>query len=320
MKRLAAFAAALLAAWALSAAAFATQAAPTPTISPDEIYVAAPQGVPRAAAHTDGALSEVLEPGSTIYFVIEGAVRAQDLTSRYARIFFDDGESTGEDLVGVPAIEYRMLYDADGTRQIGYSYVLALPILPQMPDRDLHAIRARVGLSRQRAGSLTFTANVQSRDAFFDAQTIACKGARCRVEFPADARSVHLAFRGGILFSVELGGQAAAEAGVSYATFTDLSAAYPSASLFCIEWRRAPIFNRVGTLFLPAGEETYLYEVRGRSLVDLTDAYDASAGGFSLQTRRLGAYVIADRPLEEAETADPPTNPLVGALFSNLPQ
>jgi hypothetical protein len=313
MKR---FAAVLAAALAVLMLGIVSVAADDPSISSEAIYVASPDGIPCAVEHTNGRIVDTVEPGSTVYFVIEGASRAEDLSNRYARVLFTDGDSTGEDYVGTPSIEYRMLYDAGGTRQVGYSYVVALPVL-DVQDDNMHTVRARVGLSRLQAGSLTFSFYVQKDSGIADAQTILCEGENLYLSFAEETDYVRLRFGDTAQFTVATAGQAGVNVGVSFASFTDLTWSYPSADLRCISWRSHPIFNRIGTLALTAVSDQYCYEIRSGALVDLTDTYSEEEGAFLIRTRRLGSYVISDQPLGEAENTEPRPNPPTG-FFSKI--
>ncbi len=309
MRQLAALAAALLTALALAAVC----AAEEPMINTQHIYVAAPGGIPCEASHTNGRLADTIEPGSTVYFVIDEAVRAEDLADRYARILFSDKDSGGEEYVGEPTIEYRMLYDAAGTRQIGYSYVIALPVL-SVRDTEMHPVRGRAALSRLQTGSFSFSFYVQENSGVADAQPILCGDADLPLRFADEASYVQLQFSGGVQFTVDVSGQEPVNVGVSFETFTDLAWAYPLASLRCISWTHTPVFNRTGTLTILEEPDFYLYEIRGKELFDLTDTYFEERGAFVISTRRLGSFVISDRPLGKAENTDLPQNPPTGAF------
>ena len=307
MKRLFAAAVLVLAALCL---ALVCVAADEPYISDEHVYVAAPDGVPCEAEFTDGVLTAPLVPGSTIYFVIEGADRAEDLSDRYARVQFDFAKSSGEEYVGTPTIEYRMCYDAAGRRQIGYSYLVAVPIT-DAGDSDTHLICARVSLRHQKSGSVYFSATVQSAGVLADAVEITCTGGDNVLSFSDDTNAVRLDFEYAV-YTVEIAGQAPVNVGVSFLPFTDIAWAYPSAELFCLDWQYEPIFNRIGTLEVPAAPGSYFYEVRGSELCDLTASYTASTGCFTVETRRLGSYVVSDRQLGTPERTELPENPPTG--------
>lgn len=309
MKRLFAAAAAVSAALCL---AFFCSAADEPYISADRLYVAAPDGLPCEAEFTDGTLAAPLVPGSTLYFVIEGAGRAEDLSDYYARVQFDFSKSSGEEYVGTPSIEYRMCYDAAGNRQTGYSYLVAVPIL-DVSDNSAHTIRARVSLRHQKSGSVYFTATVQPDGILVNATDIVCAGGDNVISFSSDTHAVRLDFEDAC-FTVEIASQPSVNVGVSFLTFTDIAWAYPSARLFCLDWQHAPVFNRIGTLEIPASPGSFLYEVRGSELYDLTSTYLSSTGCFTVETRRLGSYVVSDMALTVPERTSLPENPPTGSM------
>jgi len=283
-----------------------------PYISAESIYVAAPNSIPCEVEQSGGQLVATVEPGSIVYFIIDGASRAEDLTDILARIYFDDENSEGEEYVGTPSIEYRMLYDRDGKNQIGYHYVFAMPIL-DVPDAEMITLRGRAALARQQAGSLSFLIYVQEDSGVADAEVIYCNSNNQILAFDEDISYASLYFSNAAQFSVCVMGQAPLNVGVSFAKFTDIMWQYPSANIRCISWPHEPIFNYTGTLKLTSAPGMYLYEIRGSELYDLTDTYSEKARAFRVSTRRLGSYVISDMPLGEPENTEMPYNPPTGA-------
>ena len=307
MKRMAALLAALLTVLALTAVSLAQE----PFVSPEKIYVASPDGIPREVSHTKGQLTEAVEPGSTVYFVISGASRAEDLADRYARVLFTDRDGEGQEFVGDPTIEYRMLYDAAGTRQVGYSYVIALPVL-EIQDGKPHRVRGRAALSRRQEGSVSFSFDIRENSGLAEAAEIECGEKTLLLEFPIGESYARLLFSDEISFTVNVSEQEALRIGFSQAEFTDVARTYPDASLHCMEWKNTPVFNRTGTLSIDAKPGLFLYEVRAHTLYDLTDTYSEEDAAFLVSTRRLGSYVVSDLAL--GETISPPAaeNPPTG--------
>lgn len=287
--------------------------ADTPHISSDSIYVAAPDNIPCEVEQSGGQLVATVEPGSIVYFVIDGASRAEDLADILPRIYFDDDNSEGEEYVGNPSIEYRMLYDRDGKNQVGYHYVFAMPILG-VPDAEMITLRGRAALSRQQAGSLSFLIYVQEDSGVADAEVIYCNSNNQLLSFSEDISYASLYFSNVAQFSVCVIGQGPLNVGVSFSRFTDIMWQYPSANIRCISWPNEPIFNYTGTLKLTSAPNMYLYEIRGDELYDLTDTYSEKARAFRVSTRRLGGYVISDIPLGEPENNELPYNPPTGSV------
>lgn len=283
-----------------------------PYISDEKIYVASPGGLPCEAEQSNGQLSETVEPGSTVYFVIEGASRAEDLANVLARVYFDDDNSEGEEYIGSVSIEYRMLYDKDGKKQVGYHYVFAMPLL-EVPDSEMITVRGRAALARQRAGSLSFLIYVQEESGAADAEIFYCDSANQIISFDDSLNYASVYFSNAAQFSVCVKGQGSVNIGISFAKYTDIAQAYPSADIRCISWLQEPIFNYSGTLKIISAPDTYLYEIRGSELYDLSDTYSEKDHAFKFSTRRLGCYVISDIPLGEDINPEPQFNPPTGA-------
>ena len=100
--------------------------------------------------------------------------------------------------------------------------------------------------------------------------------------------------------------------GCSVEPLTDFVERYPDARLRFFCWPAAPIFNHTGTLTLFAGEEEHLYRIIPGGLIDCTGSYSAERGGFVLQTRTLGEFVISSIPLDPQAPHPAPDNPPVG--------
>jgi len=284
-----------------------------PYISSESIYVAAPNSIPCEVEQSGGQLVATVEPGSIVYFIIDGASRAEDLTDILPRIYFDDDNSEGEEYVGAPSIEYRMLYDREGKNQAGYHYVFAMPIL-EVPDAEMITLRGRAALARQQAGSLSFLIYVQEDSGVADAEVIYCNSNSQILDFNDSISYASLYFSNAAQFSVCVIGQGPLNVGISFSKFTDIIWQYPSANIRCVSWPYEPIFNYTGTLKLTSAPDMYLYEIRGSELYDLTNTYSEKARAFRVSTRRLGSYVISDMPLGEPESTEMPYNPPTGSV------
>lgn len=77
-------------------------------------------------------------------------------------------------------------------------------------------------------------------------------------------------------------------------------------------------FKKEGTLYIPADEGSFLYEVVDGKLVAVKDAkYDDAKEQFTFKTKTLGNYIVSDKELvaadAEGEGTDAETNPDTGA-------
>jgi hypothetical protein len=72
--------------------------------------------------------------------------------------------------------------------------------------------------------------------------------------------------------------------------------------------RQRRSFNKIGELFLPADEGTFLYVLNSDGTLSAANAeYDSYEEGFFIKTRTLGSYVISDIELDIASAVEEPT-------------
>ena len=77
-----------------------------------------------------------------------------------------------------------------------------------------------------------------------------------------------------------------------------------SANMDFLTFEGNPTFNKNGTLYIYAAEDTFLYEVKDGKLVAVDAEYDEDYEAWTFKTRTLGAYVISDKELEEQVITD----------------
>ncbi len=294
MKRL------LAAAAALVLAAFfcvPSSADGVPCVSAGEIYVASSGGPPWAARQTDGELTDVLVPGDTVYLPIENAARAEDLDGLRATAEWSEGEQ----FVGVPLIQYRMVYDAEGLVPAGYRFVVALPISDILGAKTgVHRLRGRIDVGRRfsEKNSVQIFATIQDGRSAANADAYYCNAPSSVLRVGPDRGAIRIQFGADARFDVDAQGQGAIDVGYSAAPLTDIMLTYPDVPLRFLSWSRTPIFNRTGTLFLFGEAEDFLYEVTPSGLTPSDAQYSAEEHAFALSTRSLGCYVIAPYSLD----------------------
>jgi hypothetical protein len=291
----------------LSAGALSAQQ--DPRVAGGQIFVAAPGESPCAAEHVEGRLKQAVSPESVVYFPIENAQRAEDLTGFRAIARFENGERQA----GEPRIEYRRMYDAQGVVSLGYRYVVALPLL-DIPDAEDYIVSGAVRVARRLTSDqpeVSFSLVLRRGSRLVSSGSAICNAQDLLLEFGGQTGVVTVSFYNAAHFEVDIEGQGAVNVGCSVEPLTDIQARYPDAQLRFLYWRRPPIFNRAGVLHLYADEGEHLYELRADGLQGLPNAYSQADAAFVLTTRRLGGYVISDRPLawpqEPVAQPNPPT-------------
>ncbi len=71
-----------------------------------------------------------------------------------------------------------------------------------------------------------------------------------------------------------------------------------SANMDFITFEKSPSFNKIGTAYIYAADDTYLYEVVDGKLVAVDADYNEDYEAWEFKTRTLGQYVISDKELD----------------------
>ncbi len=309
MKRIGFLVVVLMAALLGAVCALADEAA-VAVIDGTEVFVAEPGGEPRRIESGGDSLRTVVKPGSTIYFSIANANRAEDLNG--LRVVLD--WSKGEDMVEAPRIEYRRMMDETGETSLGFRYVAAATVLDTTESQP-HTLRGSIKIAKRANApapevSLTILVRQDGRDS--SDRMLACSRKTFLLEFGGTNEVVYLSFYDRGYFEVDMTDQGPLDVGCSTDPVTDIAERYPQAGLKFLTWGKKPFFNRAGKLVLFADPEAYLYALQGGSLVAVTDSFSGTEGGFLLNLRRLEGFVISDRPLDPNAAPVPQPNPPTG--------
>ena len=283
-----------------------------PELDLDAVFIAQQNMPPQKADHSGENFRAALLPGSTVYFSIKNAHRAEDI-SGYRGIF---EWNKGEEYVTRSRVEYCEVFDSDGKTSLGYRYVLAMG-LTETSDDVMRTLRGSVRFA-DRASRLTpeisFTISVGNGADLGRADSIYCDSPSVKIEFGTLSDSVVINFHDFCSFEVETAGQQDIDAGCSTLPLTGIAERYRAADLRFIWWHKRPIFDHVGKMRIyPANNERYLYELKGGELFDISDCYDSEQDAFVISTRRLEGYVLSDRALSPEALIVPEPNPPTGA-------
>lgn len=100
-------------------------------------------------------------------------------------------------------------------------------------------------------------------------------------------------------FEVNVAGQGDLNLRYSIKYNRDFADLYESANVDFLNFVANPSFNRTGTLYIYADEDSYLYEVTEDGAKKVNGAkYDDDEGAWVLRTRKLGSYAISDKKLK----------------------
>lgn len=289
-----------------------------PSMSRGSVYLAKPGERPSLAAQENGVLREEIPMQCALFFPIEDADRADAFQNLRAIASW----TAGGEWISFPRIEYREMFDASGNRSLGYRYVVAVTVdaAGGAGERIAGSIKIASRPSEDRPAVMVMgMLQAEDRPAE-ETGWISCHTPSLRAEFENQPELLRFRFYDRAEFLIETPGLASCNIGCSVRPFSDIAERFSTATLSFLYWTAEPIFLRAGTLSIEAAPGHFLYEMQGEQYRDLTEYYQEEQRAFVLQTRRLGQYVISDRPLT-AENESPLVieNPPTGSSenFSN---
>ena len=119
------------------------------------------------------------------------------------------------------------------------------------------------------------------------------------VAFDGDAGEIEIEFGDTALFEVDVTGQGRLNLAWNTDFNKEFAAMYEYANIDFVTFEGTPAFNKNGTFYIFADEDTYLYEVTadGAKAVDAT--WDEDYEAWTFKTRTLKSYAISDVELDE---------------------
>lgn len=98
-------------------------------------------------------------------------------------------------------------------------------------------------------------------------------------------------------FEVNLDGQSKLNLKNNTAFDAEIADKDKSANMDFITFTETPSFNKIGTAYIYASDDTFLYEVKDGKLVAVDADYNEDYEAWEFKTRTLGEYVISDKEL-----------------------
>ena len=84
---------------------------------------------------------------------------------------------------------------------------------------------------------------------------------------------------------------------------------YDYANIDFITFEKAPRFNKIGTAYIYADEDAYIYEVTADGAKEIKGLeWDEDYEAWTFKTRTLGAYAISDVELDEKTVTEDKTD------------
>lgn len=272
-----------------------------------------------SAASSNGG---VLEAGTKVYVPILMWNDADDDE------VVDDGElvqPTSDDIKGYkvyadwkvgdvdddPEIKY-VKFQKDGTNySYGYAVVVYIPETTSAKDYDLAGTLTIAKTSSKADDAIdenkfdfdiTYASSAKIYEDFDGTETLEDGGGI--VEFADDCGEIDIEFGEEALFTVNANGQG--DLNLKYNTDynSDFAAMYDYANIDFLTFPGEPSFNRNGTLYIYAKEDSYLYEVTADGAKELDAKWDEDYEAWKLTTRTLTSYAVSDTKLDTKTTTE----------------
>ena len=281
-----------------------------------------------SAASTNGG---VLEAGTKVYIPLLMWDDGDGTSSDQINVV-EDGElrqPTSDDIKGYkvyadwkvgdvdddPEIKYVKFEKEDDTYTYGYAVVVYIPETTSAKDYDL-AGTLTVAKTSSKADDaidenkfdfdITYASSATIYTEFDGSETLENGGGI--VEFADDCGEIDIEFGEEALFTVNANGQG--DLNLKYDTDynSDFAAMYDYANIDFLNFPGEPSFNRNGTLYIYADEDTYLYEVTADGAKELDAVWDEDYEAWKLTTRTLTSYAVSDVELDVKTSTDEDTD------------
>ena len=210
-----------------------------------------------------------------------------------------------------PEIKYVKFKGVDGNYGYGYAVVVTLPETESSKVFDLAGT-----LSVAKTSSKANDAIKQNKFAFdtsyastttmldkYDGGDLGKGGAI--VKFAEDCGEIDIEFGEEALFTVDANGQG--DLNLMYNTdfLSEVAALDETANMDFLTFEGNPSFNKNGTLYIYADDDTgFLYQVVDGELKAIDAEYDEDYEAWFFKTRTLGTYVLSDKEIENLVITD----------------
>ncbi len=213
-----------------------------------------------------------------------------------------------------PEIKYVKFQKEGGTYGYGYAAVVYIPETTSAKDFDLAGTLSIAKTSSKADDAIdqnkfdfdiTYASSAKIYEDFDGTETLEDGGI---VEFADDCGEIDIEFGEEALFTVNANGQG--DLNLKYDTDynSDFAAMYDYANIDFLTFPGEPSFNRNGTLYIYADEDTYLYEVTADGAKELDAVWDEDYEAWKLTTRTLTSYAVSDVELDVKTSTDEDTD------------
>ena len=119
------------------------------------------------------------------------------------------------------------------------------------------------------------------------------------VDFDDDAEEIDIEFGDDATFTVDVTGQGKLNLKFNRDYNKEFAAMYDYANIDFLTFEATPSFNKIGTLYIYADEDSYVYEVTEDGAKAVKATWNEDYEAWELNTRTLKAYAISDVELDE---------------------
>ena len=119
------------------------------------------------------------------------------------------------------------------------------------------------------------------------------------VKFADGAEEIDIEFDDDAMFSVDVTGQGKLNLRYNRDFHEEFAAMYEYANIDFLTFEATPSFNKNGTLYIYADEDSFVYEVTADGAKKLDATWDEDYEAWVIKTRTLKAYAISDVELDE---------------------
>ena len=138
----------------------------------------------------------------------------------------------------------------------------------------------------------------------FDGSDVLYAGETGIVDFDSDAGEIEIEFDDKALFTVDVTGQSRLNLAWNTKFDREVAALDESVNMDFITFTGNPSFNRTGTMYIYAADDTFLYQVVDGKLEKVDATYNEDYEAWEFRTRTLGQYVIADGEIDLESITD----------------
>ena len=138
----------------------------------------------------------------------------------------------------------------------------------------------------------------------FDGSEVLEAGETGIVDFDDDADEIDIEFGDKALFTVDVTGQSRLNLAWTTRFDSEIAALDESVNMDFVTFTGNPSFNRTGTMYIYAADDTFLYQVVDGELEKVDAKYNEDYEAWEFRTRTLGQYVIADGEIDLESITD----------------